>query len=308
MTEVERIINEGIIPVDFLKPEIRCDFLVDEGRKKLWAVCLDLLIKFDAVCKKHKFKYFMTGGSLLGTIRHQGFIPWDDDIDVIMFRDDYDRFSRLASQELLHPYFWQTPETDEGYLYSFNKIRNSRTSAIVKTFRHAGFNQGIWLSIFPIDNCIVEGAEERYEVIKRLNQENSAHMRRNNPHPTEADLKRLAEFPYRDPMEVVYDLQSLATQFNDNHTEYVACTSTTVYPIKNLIRKRSDYNQTIMKNFEGILEVPVPIGFDNILTTQYGNYMEFPPVEERGTWHDGVIFDADVPYLEYLFRYANQPK
>lgn len=86
MTECERIIKEGILPESFFEPETICDFYVDETRKKIWAVLLDLLIKFDKVCKKHGLKYYLAYGSLIGAVRHQGFIPWDDDIDICMNR------------------------------------------------------------------------------------------------------------------------------------------------------------------------------------------------------------------------------
>lgn len=301
MTEVERIISEGIIPVDFLKPEVRCEFFVDVDRKKLWMVSLDMLIKFDAICKKHNLKYFLVGGSCLGAVRHHGFIPWDDDVDVGMLREDYDKFTKIAKDEFKEPYFWQTPKTDKGFLYSCNKLRNSRTSAIVETFRFSGFNQGIWLSVFPYENCVLDGVEERYNKIKLLNQENSAHMRRSNPHPTEADIKRLAQFPYRDPMVVMNELQSIATQFNGQDTEYIQLAVCTIYPCKNLIYRKSYFESVIFMNFEGLLQVLVMAGYDEYLKTAYGDYMSFPPIEQRGKWHDGIIFNADKPYSEYVF-------
>ncbi|MGB4205608.1 MAG: LicD family protein [Bacteroidales bacterium] len=301
MTEVERIINEGIISADFLKPEVRYDFLVDSDRKKVWAICLDLLIKFDALCKKHHLKYFIFSGSLLGTIRHKGFIPWDDDMDVAMMREDYERLNQIASEELSVPYFWQTPYTDKGYLYSFNKIRNSNTSGISTAFRFAGFNQGITLDIFPIDNWALEGGEERYNAIKRLNMENSAHMRRSNPHPTKTDLERIAQFPYRDPKKVVDEINAIVTQYKDQECDYVRVAVATILKPPKGIYKKSDFESTMFFDFEGILKVPVPAGYDNILTVDYGDYMTFPPVEDRGKWHDGTIFNADKPYSEYEF-------
>lgn len=301
MTEVERIISEGIIPADFLKPEVRCNFLVDADRKKLWAISLDMLIKFDTICKKHKLKYYMIGGSLLGAVRHHGIIPWDDDIDVAMMREDYDRFSQIASEELSEPYFWQTPDTDKGFLYSCNKIRNSNTSAIVETFRFAGFNQGIWLSIFPLDNWPLEGDEERYKALMKLNQENSAHMRRSNPHPTEVDLKRLAQFPYRDPKEVVNEIHTIITKYNEQPCEYIKGAATTIFSYPKGIYKKADFASIVLFDFEGLLEVPVPTGYDSILTSAYGDYMSFPPIEERGVYHGGTIFDTDKPYYEYIF-------
>ena len=85
MTECERLKKQGKFPVDFFLEEIRDDFFVDENRKKIWAICLDMLMQLDNVCTKHNLRYFLSYGSLLGAIRHNGFIPWDDDLDVVMF-------------------------------------------------------------------------------------------------------------------------------------------------------------------------------------------------------------------------------
>jgi len=301
MTEVERIIDERILPADFLKEEIRSDFLVDTHRKKIWAIVLDLLIKFDAVCRKHNLKYFLIGGSLLGVIRHQGFIPWDDDIDVGMLREDYERFSAIVEKEFNQPYFWQTPETDQEYLFSFNKLRNSNTTAISKPFRYAEFNQGIFLDVFPFDNGVFEGAEERHNKINLLNLENSAHMRRSNPNPTEADLRRLNQFPYRNPKIVMDEINRIATQFNNHETSHIQLAVCTIYAYHRLIYQKDLFDQIEFKNFEGVLEVPVIGGYDEFLRTTYGNYHDLPPVEERGKWHDSTSFDADLPYWRFQY-------
>ena len=114
MTEIERIVKRGVITEDFLKEEKRGDFTVTAKRKRVWAVILDLIVEFDSVCRKHNLRYFLDSGSLLGAIRHGGFIPWDDDIDVTMPREDYEKFIRL-NDEFKHPYFLQTPYSDPEY-------------------------------------------------------------------------------------------------------------------------------------------------------------------------------------------------
>ena len=96
MTECERIIKEGILPESFFNEEIICNFKVTKERKKLFAVLLGILLKIDYVCKKHGIKYFIYGGTLIGALRHGGFIPWDDDLDIAMLRDDYDKFMKTS--------------------------------------------------------------------------------------------------------------------------------------------------------------------------------------------------------------------
>lgn len=119
----------------------------------MWFAELQLLEKFIDVCNKHGLSYQLVGGSLLGAIRHKGFIPWDDDIDVGMLRPDYDRFVQLAKNELEAPFFLQTPLTDPGRNIDYVQIRNSATTAIDLRYvdDHNTFNQGIFIDIFSID-------------------------------------------------------------------------------------------------------------------------------------------------------------
>ena len=118
MTEPERIVASGIVPPSFLQEETVCEFFVDSTRKKIWAIELDILIEFDRICKKHGLKYFLMCGTLLGAIRHKGFIPWDDDIDVAMPRDDFNKLNTLQD-EFKHPFFLQTPLTDKEFAHPY---------------------------------------------------------------------------------------------------------------------------------------------------------------------------------------------
>ena len=136
MKEIERIIKSGILPESFFEEEVICDFKVDLTRKKLWAISLDLLFKFDEICRKHHLNYSLAYGSLLGAIRHHGIIPWDDDVDVFMLREDYEVLKTLKD-EFQPPYFLQIPGED-GYLYSYAKVRNSNTTALSYSFRYRG--------------------------------------------------------------------------------------------------------------------------------------------------------------------------
>ena len=123
----------GLNP-SFFKKEIRSDFLVDEKRKKVWAVELEMLEKLDEVCKNHDITYWVFYGTLLGAVRHKGFVPWDDDIDVVMFRNDYERFQTVAPHEFQEPYFFQNSYTDRR-IWALSKIRDSSKYMSAKVFK-----------------------------------------------------------------------------------------------------------------------------------------------------------------------------
>lgn len=112
---------------------------------------LELFKAFAEVCEKHHLQYFLVGGSALGAIRHKGFIPWDDDIDVGMPRKDYDQFMLLQDEFKGTPYFIQNFRTDPCYVYNYGKLRDSSTTFIENLYKNHRINHGVWLDIFPID-------------------------------------------------------------------------------------------------------------------------------------------------------------
>lgn len=298
MTEIERILQKGIIKGDFLREEVRNDFLVTTERKKLWAIILDMFFEFQRVCKKYDLMYYPIAGFLLGAIRHKGYIPWDDDLDVVMPRDDYEKFLQLKN-EFKSPYFFQIPETDEGYYYGMAKIRNSNTTALNQKFKYAGFNQGIWFSVFPLDNWRLDGGEERFERIKKHLMDCGTYMRRTNPYLDERDLARVQDLGDKDPYQAYKDVQHIASQFCKEDTSHVALATCTVYKYEKNIFKKKDFEYAIPWKFEGY-DIVVPVGYESILKTAYGDFMQFPPVENRGNWHAGTFFDSDKPYTHYI--------
>jgi lipopolysaccharide cholinephosphotransferase len=300
-TECERIIREGILPADFFKPEIICDFYVDENRKKIWAIEIDLLIQFDKICTKYGLRYFLAFGALLGAVRHHGFIPWDDDLDVCMPRADYEKFLAIADNELAYPYFLQVPGKDNDYFFSFAKLRNSQTSAISFPFRYARFNQGIFLDIFVLDNTLPTSAEQDYNQVKQLIFENSANMRRSSLNPSKTDLEKINAFAPRNPMAVLNEMQAIYISHESAQTEYQMVSGLAVYACKKLLFRKQDVTEIITTNMYGH-DFCIPKHYDTVLSTTYGDYMQFPPIEERGKWHNTLVFDPDVPYTETIKR------
>lgn len=125
--------------------------------RKAQLIMLDMLIEFDTVCKKHKLQYWLDSGTLLGAVRHSGFIPWDDDIDLSMPVEDYNKFLKIAETELSNEIFFQTSQTDKNFKFDYIKLRSNKAS--IEEFHEKDksikYHQGVFVDIFPmltIDN------------------------------------------------------------------------------------------------------------------------------------------------------------
>lgn len=300
MTECERIIDQSILPAFFFQEEEKCGFLVTEKRKKIWAIELDIYLKFAEVCKRHNLTFWGDGGTLLGAVRHNGFIPWDDDMDVIMPRKDYNKLMEIGLYEFQHPYFLQNPHTDPNYGYSFAKLRNSNTTCIPKVFAKAGFNHGIHIDIFPLDELNLDTFEQDKEKIKEHIMKCSSFMKRNSVELlNQRQLENFHKYWTDNPAKEYDAIQRIASNPTYIDTGYVAnCTVTSLNSSAQIWRKNW-FNSTIMHQFENI-EIPMPFEIDARLKAQYGDYMQFPHLEQRGNWHTDVLWDPDKSYKKYI--------
>lgn len=126
--------------------------LNDETLKKLHKVLLELLCEFDRICRRHGIEYTLSGGTLLGAVRHDGFIPWDDDVDVSMRREDYERFREACRSELdTERFFWQDNLTDKEYPWGYGRLRRKDTEFVRIGQEHMKMRTGIFLDVFPND-------------------------------------------------------------------------------------------------------------------------------------------------------------
>ena len=284
---------------DFFKEEIRSEFLVSEKMKNIWAVEIDLYLEFARICEKYDLKYFVFWGSILGAVRHHGFVPWDDDMDVALFRDDYEKFLQVAPSELSQPYFLQTPYTDPGSFFSLARLRNSSTTGMIQTFRHNKFNQGIWLDIEVLDYCDIEKIKENRDLIFPLIMKCATYMRKGSPFLDDKRKQELVTYKTDDPLADFELMHKIASNPVYNGSNYVNVANISAYsPEKQTWNKRC-FDGVIDMPFEGIT-VKVPKGYDEMLSGTYGDYMKFPPVEKRGTWHGGNFFDPFKPYTDYI--------
>ena len=123
--------------------------------RKAQLIMLDELIEVDRICKKYNISYWLDSGTLLGAVRHKGFIPWDDDIDICMLQEDYEKFFSIAKKELNDKYFLQVKETDEMTTSPYMKVRHRDSILIEENFTEKEkFHQGIFLDIFLMNSLI----------------------------------------------------------------------------------------------------------------------------------------------------------
>lgn len=171
---------------------------------------MELLSVFEQVCKKHNLTYYLTFGSLLGAIRHNGFVPWDDDIDLFMMREDFDKLYNLG-HEISSPYFLQTPYTDPTFFITTIRLRNSKTSYIPGPFKYQGFNHGINISVAPLD-YLPDNYEEVFACVHKLIMDNGTYMRCTNPFLDENDKERVRNYKGGDPLKTYETIHEIARQ------------------------------------------------------------------------------------------------
>ena len=122
---------------------------IDANLRKAQMVMLTILIEFDKICEKHKIMYWIDYGTLLGAIRHKGFIPWDDDIDISIPRKEYNRLLHVIESELPETMFFQTKKTDPTFCNNIARIRDK--NSIMHVDYYKGEHSGIFIDIFPVD-------------------------------------------------------------------------------------------------------------------------------------------------------------
>ena len=296
------------LPPDFLKEEMICGFRVTEKRKKIWAVELDLVQRFVDVCKKYDIHYSMYWGSILGAVRHKGFIPWDDDFDFILDRTNFDKLLNIPNEEFEYPYFLQTALSDPARFCPYARLRNSATTGMVACDKTTSYNNGIYIDLYVFDGV----APNRFWLKLHSILKNIALL------PLlarceflEGDKHRLRSLLLRPlakclPLKFWWWIYCKVLAIFTPFTEKIGA----AYSFKpqdhfDYWTTKKDFAECTTLRFDSF-SLPVVRDYVRFLTRRYGDYMRFPPVEERGLWHDGVIeFDPDMSYIEYLSNCHN---
>lgn len=299
------------IDPSFFSPEEREGYVVSAEMKKVWAVELDILNEFSRVCKKYGLRWFAHAGTMLGAVRHHGFIPWDDDIDVVMPRSDYDRMCKLAATEFSPPYFFQCDETDHFFARTFSRLRNSDTTAILKNEQdyHFPFNQGIFIDIFPMDH-IPANPDERKHYYSEVNELSAFAVQvRTMIHFYRPKIGKgfakhvkyyLKHLYYRYIFKGGYQYYldrhyERITQYDEQETGWVG--ESMIAPLGRQLWRSEWVRETRMIPFE-MLQIPVPVHYEECLSASFGPDWRTP--KQIPNLHNGVFFDPDKPYTEYL--------
>ena len=249
--------------------------------KKLHNVELEILKEFIRVCEKNHLKYFAVGGTLIGTIRHKGFIPWDDDIDIGMPRNDYDKFLAFAEKELENKYFVQSSYDYKNSWLSFSKLRKKNTLANEESINHINYPKGIFIDIFPYDNTNTKNGiffKIKCNLIISINE--AILYKWKVKKISEIRRKNLCMFFSIFSNKLLKQMAlRLMTLKNNKECRYLSsyCGSYSLYKET----QAKDLFFPLQKGkFEGI-DINIPNNYHEFLTQIYGDYMCLPPKEKR---------------------------
>lgn len=267
---------------------------------KLHAKQLEILVEFDRVCKKFGLTYFLAYGSLLGAVRHKGFIPWDDDIDTIMPYCDYMKLCQVPASEWKSPFFLQNSDTDKNYPFCFTKIRNSQTTLIIKDHEHLDINHGIDVDVYPLLNLADDSSERKRQLFYTkeymLLQVNEPPLNHGMGYYY-AGRMLLSIIPEALKNRMKQRCLSRITQFRNTAECYVVNGN---LEVMNQALSSSWFSNMVDGEFEGKV-FPIPVGATEWLTKRFGDtYMELPPEDKRGVKLDTFeVVDFEHSYLDY---------
>lgn len=264
--------------------------------RKLQLTQLHILKDITQICKENNLQYFLGGGTLLGAIRHGGFIPWDDDVDIVMYRKDLRKLEAILIEKYSEKYFVQNFRTDKRYTRYITKVRLNGTLQVSKGLENVQMHKGIYLDIFPLDFVNKKdgiGLEIRGKIIRLLFAYKTIRysLDKNTTPRKKRLIKILSPFSRLIPDRIV----NMTFDYICTMSERKNCMYTTNfasgYGWKKQLVDNSVYGEGTYKKFEDT-EFLVPDKYDVILSQLYNNYMELPPLEKRKSGH--VIVNIDI--------------
>lgn len=275
---------------------------------ELQKVQFELLKEFIRVCEKHNLRYYLNSGTCLGAVRHKGFIPWDDDVDVCLPRDDYDKFLELQYEFEGTPYFIQSWKTDKNYIYNFAKLRNSNTTFIENFYKYHRFNHGVWIDIFPLDGFSKKEKPAKKFRFKVLRTWLNAYL----CYPWALMRKFHARTFFRDLILNIFgiiffwgNVGHYRNKLMDRRMRKINFKDAKlgglfygIDPTKEAMPVEI-FGEGSIGEFEGI-KVVLPKDVDKYLTLLYGDYMTPPPEDKREGHHHNSGYSLTQGYKDYI--------
>lgn len=264
----------------------------DEQKK----IMLEILKYFDEICRENGIKYSLIGGSLIGAVRHKGMIPWDDDIDVILDKNNYEKVINILLNNNNSQYKLLYHYNDSNYYFPFPKLVCTKTYCVEQKLLNPISNYGIYIDIFCYHNT-ANNKREQIKHLRKIKLINSMLSRKKLNFKNESimqNIKRL--FKNILSMIIGYNMLNklivniLSKYDNDVSCNYVV-SSWPIYSIEKEIQKKSSILEYTDSKFDGINSM-IYKSYDEILKTTFGDYMKLPPVEKRVN-HGLVVYWRD---------------
>ena len=258
-----------------------------------------LLEEFDRICRKLEIPYVLFAGTMLGAVRHQGFIPWDDDLDVMMLRADYDRFLREAPAVLDQEKFYLQGEFSAHWPMFFSKLRLNGTTCLEKFHpRDPEVHQGVYIDIFPCDNARKSGLGRKIQFA--ASKVVIAKSLRTRGYDTNSWKKKLFMGACALMPRGLF-LGIAKGGAKDSRLVHSFFGGASAYG-KNIYERRYFLERTELP-FEG-RGYPVPCAYEELLTTLYGDFMEIPALDQRQVKQHAILVDVERSY-EYYAHYRD---
>ncbi|MBR6690024.1 MAG: LicD family protein [Bacilli bacterium] len=254
--------------------------------RELQKIDLIILKEIDKICKKHNIRYYLGEGTLLGAIRHQGFIPWDDDIDILMPRKDYEKFLKIAPKSISKNYEIQHSTTVDNYWSPFIKVRYLKECFFKQQhIAHLTNHNGPLIDIFPLDNVPQKDSfKQKIQAMTiKLNRGMLSYkLKTRIPKKWKGYIVRFLS-KFISVKRIHKNLDKTFKKYNNSKNKYIVNLAS-YYSYKKQTVPKEWYGKPRMVKFENLI-LPIPKESEKLLTSIYGDYMQLPPEEKRVIKH-----------------------
>ena len=271
----------------------------------LQAKCLEMAEYFVQFCKENDLLCYLCGGGAIGTLRHKGFIPWDDDLDFFMPRKDYEKLAQLWPQKADSRY--QLSKSNENYVDRnlFITIRDTQTTCIKPYQQDLDIPHGLALDVLPLDYYPANGLSRKKQVIAALVYSLFCAQTIPEKHGGIMKLGSQALLALVPSKKLRYKIWKKAEVEMTKYTKEESDGITELCSGPYYMKKKypiSSFDDALWLPFEET-ELPIPVGYDAYLKTAFGDYMTPPPVEKQVAHHDVVLIDLEKSYTHYKGEY-----